>query len=100
MTNQEIAEALFLSINTIKTHLSSVYRKLGVSQPAAGHRAGPPARAALAGSCPIGRASPIDALRGAAIGNSRPLLSLPGTAMGRSRRIARRIVTRRIASRL
>jgi LuxR family maltose regulon positive regulatory protein len=30
MTNQEIAEALFLSINTIKTHLSSVYRKLGV----------------------------------------------------------------------
>ncbi len=31
MTNQEIAESLFLSINTIKTHLSSVYRKLGVS---------------------------------------------------------------------
>jgi LuxR family transcriptional regulator, maltose regulon positive regulatory protein len=31
MTNQEIAEALFLSINTIKTHLSSVYRKLGVT---------------------------------------------------------------------
>lgn len=30
MTNQEIAQALFLSINTIKTHLSSVYRKLGV----------------------------------------------------------------------
>jgi LuxR family transcriptional regulator, maltose regulon positive regulatory protein len=30
MTNQEIAESLFLSINTIKTHLSSVYRKLGV----------------------------------------------------------------------
>jgi LuxR family transcriptional regulator, maltose regulon positive regulatory protein len=30
MTNQEIADALFLSINTIKTHLSSVYRKLGV----------------------------------------------------------------------
>jgi len=31
MTNQEIAEALFLSINTIKTHLSSIYRKLGVA---------------------------------------------------------------------
>ena len=31
MTNQEIAESLFLSINTIKSHLSSVYRKLGVS---------------------------------------------------------------------
>jgi LuxR family transcriptional regulator, maltose regulon positive regulatory protein len=31
MTNQEIAESLFLSINTIKTHLSSAYRKLGVA---------------------------------------------------------------------
>ena len=30
LTNQEIAEALFLSINTVKTHLRSAYRKLGV----------------------------------------------------------------------
>jgi len=30
LTNQEIAEALYLSINTVKTHLRSAYRKLGV----------------------------------------------------------------------
>jgi LuxR family maltose regulon positive regulatory protein len=31
MTNEEISKALFLSINTVKTHLRSAYRKLGVS---------------------------------------------------------------------
>jgi LuxR family maltose regulon positive regulatory protein len=30
MTNEEISQALFLSINTVKTHLRSTYRKLGV----------------------------------------------------------------------
>jgi len=30
MTNEEIGEALFLSVNTVKTHLRSAYRKLGV----------------------------------------------------------------------
>ena len=31
MTNQEIADALYLSVNTVKTHLRSVYHKLGVT---------------------------------------------------------------------
>jgi LuxR family maltose regulon positive regulatory protein len=31
MTNQEIGDALYLSVNTVKTHLRSVYRKLGVT---------------------------------------------------------------------
>jgi LuxR family maltose regulon positive regulatory protein len=30
LTNQEIAQALHVSINTIKTHLKNVYGKLGV----------------------------------------------------------------------
>jgi LuxR family transcriptional regulator, maltose regulon positive regulatory protein len=29
LTTAEIADQLFLSTNTVKTHLSSIYRKLG-----------------------------------------------------------------------
>ena len=31
MSNHEIASELFLSVNTVKTHLRSIYRKLGVA---------------------------------------------------------------------
>ena len=31
MTNEEISQSLFLSVNTVKTHLRAVYHKLGVS---------------------------------------------------------------------
>ncbi len=31
-SNQEIADRLFVSLNTIKTHLASIYGKLGVSR--------------------------------------------------------------------
>ncbi|MFE9452196.1 LuxR C-terminal-related transcriptional regulator [Streptomyces sp. NPDC006739] len=47
MTNREIAEALFLSVRTIESHLGQIYRKLGVSNRASLTRAmlgsgGPP----------------------------------------------------------
>lgn len=31
LSNREIAELLFLSTDTIKTHLSAIYRKIGVT---------------------------------------------------------------------
>ena len=31
MTNQEIADAVYLSVNTVKSHLRSIYRKLDVA---------------------------------------------------------------------
>ena len=31
MSNQEIARQLYVSVNTVKTHLKQVYRKLGVA---------------------------------------------------------------------
>ncbi|WP_293993394.1 LuxR C-terminal-related transcriptional regulator [Streptomyces sp.] len=31
MTNHRVAEALFLSVRTVETHLSQIYRKLGVA---------------------------------------------------------------------
>ncbi len=32
LTNQQIADELFVSLNTIKTHLAKIYQKLGVSR--------------------------------------------------------------------
>jgi LuxR family maltose regulon positive regulatory protein len=32
MSNREIAAEMFFSVNTVKTHLKSIYRKLGVSR--------------------------------------------------------------------
>ena len=31
MTNQVIADRLYISVNTVKTHINSIYRKLGIS---------------------------------------------------------------------
>lgn len=31
-TTEEIADSLYVSVNTVKTHLRGIYRKLGVSQ--------------------------------------------------------------------
>jgi LuxR family transcriptional regulator, maltose regulon positive regulatory protein len=55
MTNEEISGALFLSVNTVKTHLRSAYRKLGVGSHREAIAKGSPARPAVtpgASGCP------------------------------------------------
>ena len=32
LSNREIADALFLSVNSVKTHIRTAYRKIGVSR--------------------------------------------------------------------
>jgi LuxR family maltose regulon positive regulatory protein len=32
MRNQEIAADMYVSVNTVKTHVASIYRKLGVTE--------------------------------------------------------------------
>ena len=44
LTNQEIAAALYVSLNTLKSHVKAVYRKLGVSSRSAGRDGRPPGR--------------------------------------------------------
>jgi DNA-directed RNA polymerase specialized sigma24 family protein len=49
LTNQEIADKVFVSINSVKTYIRSAYRKIGLSQdrrqqPEPGSGVGPPAR--------------------------------------------------------
>ena len=44
LSNQQIADRLYLSINSVKTYIRSAYRKLGVSSRRAGRRLGRPAR--------------------------------------------------------
>jgi DNA-binding CsgD family transcriptional regulator len=59
-TNREISQELFISVRTVETHLSKVYRKLGVSSREEITRAlreivpaEPPVAAATASACPV-----------------------------------------------
>ena len=47
LSQREIGAALYLSLNTIKTHVKSIYRKLGVRHPGRGGGPGAGARADL-----------------------------------------------------
>ena len=47
MRNQDIAAEMFLTVNTVKTHLAGIYRKLGVTQRNEAVSPGPGDRSAL-----------------------------------------------------
>ena len=47
LSNSEIADKLFISVGTVKTHVHNIFGKLGADEPPAGDRARQGARSGL-----------------------------------------------------